>query len=338
MTDLVSGVHLKMARQGRPRSLWRSAWERLLSSTTGRVGLLLSTGLLVLAVIVPLLAPYSPDKDRDLRNRLAQPTWQMDSVERAERKMTARSHLFGTDELGRDIFLRVLHGAPLSLGVGLLSVLLAVLVGSLLGLTAGFIGGWYDSLAVWLMDILLALPGILLAIAISAAGNSPASVMNRFAGVANGIPGLGNIYDPQLFTALLAIAVVEIPVFGRIARATVLATHGQEYVLAAQAAGAGGMRTLFRHILPNCLSPLLVQATLSIATAILSIAALGFLGLGAQPPRPEWGTMLASARDYIGDGRWWLAAFPGLAIMLAVLAFNLLGDGLRDALDPRLGK
>jgi peptide/nickel transport system permease protein len=338
MTDLVSPVRVDLARQRRPRGVWHSTWLRLLGSSTGRIGLVLSAALLLLAVVVPLASPYNPDRDRDLRNRMLGPTWLLPSAELGERKMVAADHLFGTDELGRDVFTRVVHGAPLSLGVGLFSVFLAVVVGSLLGLTAGFFGGWYDTLAVWVMDILLALPGILLAIAISAAGNSPASPLNRLAGAIHGIPGLGSIYDPPLFNALLAIALVEIPIFGRIARATVLATHGQEYVLAAQAAGAGSLRTLFHHILPNCLSPLLVQGTLSVATAILSLAALGFLGLGAQPPRPEWGTMLASTRNSIGDGRWWLAAFPGLAIMLAVLALNLLGDGLRDALDPRLGK
>jgi peptide/nickel transport system permease protein len=162
------------------------------------------------------------------------------------------------------------------------------------------------------------------------------SIPSRISNLALSLPGLNRVFDPQLFNALIAVTIVEIPIFGRIARAAVLTTRDREYVVASRALGASGARLLFRHILPNGLSPILVQATLSIATAIISVAALGFLGLGVRPPRPEWGTMLSSARDYIGDGRWWYAAFPGFAIMLTVLGFNLLGDGLRDALDPRL--
>ncbi len=222
--------------------------------------------------------------------------------------------------------------------VGLFAVLVAVIVGSLLGLVAGHVGGWFDTLAVWMMDILLAFPSTLLAIAIAAASSGPASLTARMAAIAINIPVLDRLFDPQLFNALIAIAIVEIPIFGRIARATVLAIRGQEYIIAARATGISETRTLFRHILPNSLAPILVQATLSIGTAIITVAALGFLGLGGRPPRPEWGTMLSTARDYIGDGRWWYATFPGLAIMLTVLGFNLLGDGLRDALDPRLRK
>jgi peptide/nickel transport system permease protein len=176
----------------------------------------------------------------------------------------------------------------------------------------------------------------LLAIAISAVSSGSASLTAQVGNFISAIPGVGRFFDLQLFNVLIAIAIVEIPVFGRIARSAVLAARHQEYVLAAHALGLRGRRILFRHILPNCLAPLLVQASLSIATAILSIAALGFLGLGARPPRPEWGTMLSTARDYIGQGRWWCATFPGLAIVLTVVGFNLLGDGLRDAFDPRL--
>jgi peptide/nickel transport system permease protein len=221
------------------------------------------------------------------------------------------------------------------LTVGLFAVCLAVLFGSLLGLVAGFVGGWFDTVASWIMDIMLAFPSILLAIALTSVSNSPASLSYRLANAVATLPGAERLMDPQLFNAMLAVAVVEIPVFGRIARATVIALRGQEYITAAQATGVPGRRVLFRHILPNSLSPLMVQASLSIATAITSVAALGFLGLGARPPRPEWGTMLANSRNFVGQGKWWYSLFPGLAIMFTVLAFNLLGDGLRDALDPR---
>jgi peptide/nickel transport system permease protein len=173
-------------------------------------------------------------------------------------------------------------------------------------------------LAVAIMDIMLAFPSILMAIVI-------ATILQE-----------RPLFGDPLFNTVLAVAVVEIPVFGRIARSTVLTIREQEYILAARATGVSAPRTLLRHVLPNSISPMLVQATLSIATAIISIAALGFLGLGAQPPDPEWGTMLSTGRDYVGQGKWWYTTFPGLAIMLTVLGFNLLGDGLRDALDPRL--
>jgi peptide/nickel transport system permease protein len=285
--------------QRRQRSLWGDAWRRLVSSTSGRIGLAVSGFLVLLAVFVPIVWPYDATRDRKLADRLKPPSAQ---------------YVFGTDELGRDLFRRVLHGARISITVGFVAVSLAVVVGSILGLVAGFVGGWFDTISIWIMDLLLAFPSTLLAIAIVA------------------------MLGPDLRNAMLAVTIVEIPIFGRIARAAVLATRRLEFVTAAQTVGVSERRILFSHVLPNSLTPMLVQATLSIATAIISIAALGFLGLGVQPPQPEWGTMLAGARDYVGQGKWWYAAFPGLAIMLTVLGFNLLGDGLRDALDPRLQK
>ncbi len=281
------------------RSLWGDAWRRLLSSVTGRLGLGISLFLVLLALLIPVILPYEPGTDNDLTQRLKAPSAQ---------------HWFGTDEQGRDVFIRVLHGSRLSITVGFFSAVSAVLLGSLLGMVAGYRGGWFDLGATWVMDIMLAFPSLLLAIAIV------------------------TIRGPGLFNTMTAVAIVEIPVFARIARGAVITARSYEYVTAARAVGVDGPRTLFRHILPNSLSPMLVQATLSIATSITSAAALGFLGLGAPPPAPEWGKMLALAREQVILGRWWVAFFPGLGIMLMVLGFNLLGDGLRDALDPRLKK
>lgn len=293
------------------RSLWGDAWRRLMGSTTGRIGLAITIALVLVATLIPFIRPYDAATDRNLRIRLTAPAWSMSEEERTQKEFGMWDQLFGTDELGRDLFVRVLHGSRISLTVGLFAVSLAVVIGSLLGLIAGFFGGWFDTIAVWIMDIMLAFPSILLAIAIV------------------------SIRGPGLFNTLLAVGIVQIPIFGRIVRSAVLSIREQEYITAARATGVGSMRILLRHVLPNSLSPLMVQASLSIATSIISIAALGFLGLGAQPPDPEWGTMLSGARNYVGQGKWWYSAFPGIAIMITVLGFNLLGDGLRDALDPR---
>lgn len=296
----------------RQRSLWGDAWRRLLASTPGRIGLFITLGLIAMAVLAPVVMPYNPARDRNLRLRLAEPSWLMDEATREQKQVSFWGVPFGTDDLGRDLFVRVIHGSRISLTAGFFAVSLAVIFGSLLGLIAGFVGGKFDLFAVWVMDIMLAFPSILLAIAIV------------------------SIRGPGLFNSLLAVAIVEIPVFGRIARATVLSIREQEYITASRALGVPAYRTLFRHVLPNSLAPMMVQGTLSIATAIISIAALGFLGLGAQPPLPEWGTMLSGARNFVGQGKWWYPTFPGVAIMITVLGFNLLGDGVRDALDPRL--
>ncbi|GAC1551954.1 MAG: ABC transporter permease [Herpetosiphon sp.] len=279
------------------RSLWGDAWRRLLSSVTGRIGLGISLFLLLVALTIPYIHPYDPGIDGDVANRLHPPSAQ---------------HYFGTDEQGRDIFIRVLYGSRLSISVGFFSVGVAIILGSLLGLFAGYYRSWIDIGAGWIMDIMLAFPSLLLAIAIV------------------------TIRGPGLRNTMLAVAIVEIPIFARIARSAVLSTSNQEYVVAARATGVPEGRTLFRHVLPNSLSPMLVQGTLSIATSITSAAALGFLGLGAPPPEPEWGKMLSLAREQVILGNWWTALFPGLGIMLMVLGFNLLGDGMRDALDPRL--
>jgi peptide/nickel transport system permease protein len=223
----------------------------------------------------------------------------------------SRAHLFGTDQFGRDILARVMFGARVSLTSGLLVVLLAMLTGVPLGLIAGYYGGSTDQVISRGIDILLAFPGFLLALAIV------------------------SVLGPSLTNAMLAVAISSIPVFTRVVRGSVLSEKAREYILAARALGCGRGRIIFRHLLPNIMGPILVLATLRIGTAILTTAMLSFLGLGAQPPTPEWGEMLATARPYIRQA-WWLTLFPGMAITVTVLAVNLLGDGLRDVLDPKL--
>jgi len=275
----------------------RAAWRRLLASPVARVGLGIVAAFVLIAVLTPAVHRYDAKTDSNLALRLKPPTG---------------DHPFGTDTLGRDILVRVLHGARVSLGLGVSSVALAAVVGSVLGLLAGYVGRRVDLVVMFCMDILLAFPATLLAIAIVA------------------------MIGPGLRNSLFAISLVSIPVYARISRGAVLALREREFVTAARGLGVSDWRLLGRHIFPNCLPPLIVQTTLAIAFAILEAAALGFLGLGAQPPTPEWGAMLADSYKYFTSGAWWVFFFPGAAIMLAVLGFNLLGDGLRDALDPRL--
>ncbi len=281
----------------RGRTPLQEAWGRLVANPVARGGLVIVVLFTLMAVLTPLLHLYRPEVDSDLLIRLQPPTWE---------------HPFGTDTLGRDILVRVLHGARVSLGLGLGSVAVAAVAGSILGLLAGYAGRWVDLSLMFCMDILLAFPATLLAIAIVA------------------------MIGPGLRNSLIAISLVSIPFYARIARGAVLSLKEQEFVVAAEGLGGSHLRVLFRHIFPNTLPPLMVQTTLGIAFAVLEAAALGFLGLGAQPPTPEWGAMLADSYKYFTSGAWWAFFFPGAAIMISVLGFNLLGDGLRDALDPRL--
>ena len=271
------------------------AWRIYARGRGGVAGLGLVGLLLAAAALAPLLAPHDPLAQ--VRDALLQPPgW---------------PYVLGTDDVGRDVLARLLFGARLSLAVGVIVVSLALVLGVLLGLVAGFSDGLLDAAVMRLMDVMLALPTLLLAVAIVA------------------------VLGPGLPHAMLAVAVVQLPAFVRLTRGAVRVERSREYVAATRMAGAGHGRLMFLTVLPNCLAPLIVQASLSFSTAILDTAALGFLGLGAQPPTPEWGTMLADALQFV-QSAWWVVTFPGLAILLAVLGFNLLGDGLRDALDPRL--
>jgi peptide/nickel transport system permease protein len=321
-------------RTRKPTSLWRDAWRRLLRNKLAIVGMVVLSIFLIMALsadnylfllprtlfqvelaedatgplaflrawseltskqAAPLLAPYDPYK-QDLVRR---------------RETPSGEHVLGLDETGRDILSRIIHGSRASLQVGVGSVSFAIVIGALMGAVAGFLGHWVDNLIMRLMDVMLAFPSMLLAIAVV------------------------SILGPGLMNMLYAIAIVSIPIYARIVRASVLSVKEQDYILAARCIGVPPLRMLFRNILPNCLTSLIVQATLGIATAILNAAGLSFLGLGAQPPRAEWGAMLGRGRGSVFTAPH-IVIFPGIAIMLLVLGFNLLGDGLRDSLDPRL--
>jgi dipeptide transport system permease protein len=284
-----------------PTQPLREFWSYFSANRGALAGLLIVLLVLLTALFAPLLAPHAPE----LTNNtvfLKPPFWQAGG---------SISYPLGTDAIGRDILSRLIHGARLSLVIGLAVVALSVVVGTVLGMAAGYFRGIFEIAVMRLMDIILTLPSLLLAIVIVA------------------------ILGPGLMNAMLAVAIVVLPHYVRITRAAVISEMSRDYVTAARMNGAGHLRLMFNEVLPNCMAPLIVQASLGISTAILDAAALGFLGLGAQPPSPEWGTMLADAREFVMRA-WWVVTFPGLAILITVLAFNLLGDGLRDAFDPKL--
>lgn len=279
----------------------REFWSYFSANKGAVAGLGIVVLVLLMAAFAPLIAPYAPDLT-DPAVFLTPPFWQAGG---------SSAHWLGTDAIGRDILSRIIFGARLSLAIGLAVVALSVVLGTILGLTAGYFRGLFEIAVMRLMDIILTLPSLLLAIVIVA------------------------ILGPGLMNAMLAVAVVVLPHYVRITRAAAISEASKDYVTAARMNGAGHLRLMFNEVLPNCTAPLIVQASLGISTAILDAAALGFLGLGAQPPSPEWGTMLADAREFVLRA-WWVVTFPGLAILITVLAFNLLGDGLRDAFDPKL--
>ena len=281
--------------EGKHESLWADVWYRFRKNKMAMFGLIVLILLILCAIFADFITPYGYD-DQNLDIAIQGPS---------------REHLFGTDNFGRDIFSRIIYGSRISLQVGLLAVGVAIVVGGIFGAVAAFYGKAVDSVIMRLMDVLLAIPGMLLAIAIAATLG----------------PGLGNM--------MIAIAIGNVPGYARVVRAAVLTVKEQEYIEAAQSIGANDIRVIFRHILPNAMAPIIVQATLGVAGSILSCATLSFLGLGITPPIPEWGAMLSAARQYLRDA-WYMATFPGLFIMLTVYALNVVGDGLRDAIDPRL--
>jgi dipeptide transport system permease protein len=284
-----------------PAGPWREFWWSFRANRGAVIGLGVVIGLLLLALFAPWVAPHAPEATNSAAF-LKPPAWQSGG---------SWQYPLGTDAIGRDILSRLMWGSRLSLSIGIAVVLISVAAGIALGLIAGFARGLTEIFIMRLMDIILTLPSLLLAIVIVA------------------------ILGPGLVNAMLAVAVVVLPHYVRITRAAVIAEVSRDYVTAARVSGAGTLRLMFSEVLPNCAAPLIVQASLGVSTAILDAAALGFLGLGAQPPSPEWGTMLADAREFVLRA-WWVVTFPGLMILAAVLAFNLLGDGLRDALDPKL--
>lgn len=283
-----------------PPSSWASFWRSFSRNKGALAGLIYLVIVVLCAVFAGVLAPHSPiEQYRDAL--LSPPAWNGGDPR----------FLLGTDDIGRDMLSRLLHGARLSLTIGLVAVTLSLLPGIALGLVAAFFPRVLGTAILRLMDVMLALPSLLLAIAVVA------------------------VLGPGLLNTMFAIALVAVPSYVRLVRASAMAELSKDYVVASRLAGAGTLRLMFDTVLPNCMAPVIVTATMGFSDAILTAAALGFLGLGAQPPMPEWGTMLASARDYIERANW-VVTLPGLAILTTVLAINLMGDGLRDALDPRL--
>ena len=277
------------------QSLWRDVRRRLFRNKPATVSLVIIIFLVLIAVFADVVAPY-PFSQQSLSNRFQMPSWQ---------------HPMGTDDFGRDILSRVIYGARVSLLVALMALVMSMAVGITLGATTGYFGGFYEGLIMRLMDILMAIPGFLLAVSIQAA--------------------LGT----GLVNTAIAIGIGGVPAYSRLMRASVMAIKENEFVEAAKASGASHFRIIFRHISPNILAPIIVESTLRVGASIMAISGLSFIGLGVQPPTPEWGAILSVGRAYIRDF-WPLSTFPGIAIMITLFTFNLLGDGLRDALDPRL--
>ena len=285
----------RLDEQNKRRSQLHEVWRRFRRNHLAMLGLVIAGLLVLVALLAPVLAPYDPNL--------------IDPINRLQ--MPSSAHLLGTDNFGRDLLSRIIYGGRISLLVACAAVLIALVIGGVLGATAGFFGGTYETIVMAFMDILMAIPGFLLAVAISTA--------------------LGG----GTLNTSLAIAVGAIPSYARLVRSQVLTIKDREFVEAAEAMGAGKLRIIFHDIVPNALSPIIVESTLRIGACILQISSLSFIGLGVQPPTPEWGSIMANGRDYIRDF-YPLVTFPGIAIMLTLFGFNMFGDGLRDALDPRL--
>jgi dipeptide transport system permease protein len=301
MADAVTNTPGPVSVDPSRRARLAEFWYYFSENRGAVIGLFFFLFLILLAVFAPLIAPHAPQAQyRDAT--LVPPFWQEGG---------STTFLLGTDPVGRDILSRLIYGTRFSLFIGVIVTTLALIGGIVLGVVAGYFRGWVDTVIMRLMDIILAFPSLLLALVLVA------------------------VLGPGLINAMIAIALVFQPHFVRLTRAAVMTEKNRDYVVAAKVAGAGPLRLMFKTILPNCMAPLIVQATLSFSNAILDAAALGFLGMGAQPPTPEWGTMLAEAREFISSA-WWVVTMPGLAILATVLSINLIGDGLRDTLDPKL--
>lgn len=298
----------------KPRySFLKDLLQRLWRSPSARLGGILVFFVLLISITVPILDDYDARRDNNLRARYAEP----DCIIGLFTGTTTLSEFtcefpMGADKSGRDIMRRVAHGMSVSLAAGVFAVGIALTIGTVIGLVSGYLSGWVDSVAMRTMDVMLAFPSLLLAIA------------------------LVTVAGPGLRNGMIAVAITQIPLYARLSRSMAISVRNMEYVLAARSVGTGDLTIVRRHIFPNSLAPLIIQATLGLGTAVVETAALGFLGLGQQPPYPELGKMLADSQQSLASGKWWVMVFPGIAIIIVVLGFNLLGDGLRDALDPRL--
>ena len=279
------------------KSLWAETWHRLKKSKLAMFGLYVLLALIILALLADVIYDYDTD--------VIEPNYSIVLQE------PSSEHWFGTDNLGRDVFARVIYGSRISLKVSIMSIVISLIIGGGFGAVAGYYGGRVDDILMRIMDVFLAIPNMLMAIAV--------------------VASLG----PSMFNLMLAIAISNIPRFARIVRASILGVKDEEFVEAARACGATNTRIIIREVLPNCMAPIIVQGSIAIASSILVIASLSFVGLGVAPPTPEWGSMLSEGRTYIRDSNY-LTVFPGLAIAITSLSINLLGDGLRDALDPKL--
>jgi peptide/nickel transport system permease protein len=298
--ELSSSSDTLLAVGRKARSPWLDVWNRLIRNKLAIAGSVIIGIVIIAAIFAPVIASQDPNKNGIFK------------VYPSENKQApSREHFMGTDDLGRDLFSLIIYGSRISIRIGVFAVGFAIVLGATIGAFSGFLGGFFDSVVMRVMDIMLAFPTILLALVIVA------------------------VIGPGLFNAMIAVGIVSIPTYARISRSTVISEMNRDYVLAARALGVKSNRILWRHVFPNTLSPIIVAASLGIATAILDAAGLGFLGLGAQPPTPEWGLLLSRNKSHIFTSPW-MVIFPGVSIMFLVLGFNLLGDGLRDALDPKL--
>ncbi len=278
-------------------SLWTISFKRLRKSRTAVLGIIIIILFTLIALFAPYIAPYDPLEQNFIKSFRA----------------PSAEHYLGTDEFGRDIFSRIIYGSRISLQIGFVAVFISLVVGVSVGLAAGYYGGWIDMLVMRVMDLMLSFPYILLALVIM------------------------SILGPGIYNAMIAIGIVYVPQYARIVRSSVLSVKKKEYVLAARALGANDFRIILKHVFLNSMAPIIIQTTLSIGRAIINAAGLSFLGLGAQPPTPEWGAMLSNGQNFLRNAPW-IATFPGIAVALLVLGFNLVGDGFRDAFDPRLHK